>query len=361
MKTDTTTFVILTPTGRSAIASIRVSGPAATNVVDHCFTSIRGKSLEDISIRQIAYGHWGETSEGEGVVVARLDHETIEIHCHGGVTAVAAIAADLCNHGAIEKSPDAFVLDRPNQCPITGEAELAMLDASTHRASLVLLDQFNGALAEEIKAIRSTLSSGDATSAGKSLDSLLATWPLGNHLTQPWKVVLAGPPNVGKSSLINALVGFERSIVFDQPGTTRDVVTARTAMDGWPVELSDTAGIRTSTDQIEAEGVERARAQLAAADLVILVADPEHALVADDELIPATLSNVIHVWNKSDRQPPPAESWIATSAIAGQGIEELISAIVKRLVPNPPDVGEPVVFTVGHTPRHPPLAHSQGQ
>jgi tRNA modification GTPase len=86
-------------------------------------------------------------------------------------------------------------------------------------------------------------------------------------------VVIAGPPNVGKSSLINALLGYQRAIVFDQPGTTRDVLTATTAIDGWPVELADTAGIREGDDAIETEGVARALAEIRAADLVVEVWD----------------------------------------------------------------------------------------
>ena len=86
----------------------------------------------------------------------------------------------------------------------------------------------------------------DLQAAAARIREWLAWEDFGLHLTRPWNVVLAGRPNVGKSSLINALLGYTRSIVFDQPGTTRDVVTAATAIDGWPIELSDTAGLRES-------------------------------------------------------------------------------------------------------------------
>jgi tRNA modification GTPase len=102
------------------------------------------------------------------------------------------------------------------------------------------------------------------------LDALLRWSEFGRHLTQPWQVVLTGVPNVGKSSLINRLLGYSRSIVYAEPGTTRDVVTAATAFDGWPVELSDTAGLRDAAGEIEAAGVERARRHLATADLAIV-------------------------------------------------------------------------------------------
>jgi tRNA modification GTPase len=181
--------------------------------------------------------------------------------------------------------------------------------------------------------------------ARQSILALIDTWPLGNHLVNPWKVVLAGPPNVGKSSLINALVGFQRSIVFDQPGTTRDVVSVQTAMDGWPIELSDTAGIRSATDAIEAEGVERAQAQLASADLVILVTDPDQAADRLEDLLLPDVTKVIRVWNKSDLHAAPSGEFLATSTLEQTGVAELLEAIVGRLVSKVPAAGDAVVFT----------------
>ena len=98
-------------------------------------------------------------------------------------------------------------------------------------------------------------------------------------------MVIAGPPNVGKSSLINALLGFQRAIVFDLPGTTRDVVTAVTALDGWPVELSDTAGLRSSDDPLELAGIEQAHRQAAAADCLLLVFDASQPWSARESAI----------------------------------------------------------------------------
>ena len=116
-------------------------------------------------------------------------------------------------------------------------------------------------------------------SPSQQIAILLARADLGRHLVRPWSVVLAGPVNVGKSSLINALAGYGRSIVHHAPGTTRDAVTAATAIDGWPVELCDTAGLRPAATPVERAGIERAQERLAQADLAVLVFDRERALV----------------------------------------------------------------------------------
>ena len=136
--------------------------------------------------------------------------------------------------------------------------------APTLRAAAVLLDQSHGAFASAVAGCLEDLS---------QLPRLAALAAVGRHLVEPWQVVLAGPPNVGKSSLINALAGFERSVVAPVAGTTRDVVTVRVAFDGWPVELSDTAGLRDSGEALEAEGIARTKSRLASADLVVWVMD----------------------------------------------------------------------------------------
>src|SRR5207302_2223379 len=113
------------------------------------------------------------------------------------------------------------------------------------------------------------LDRGNVDEATQLLGSLVRFAALGRHLTQPWRVAVMGAPNVGKSSLVNALAGYQRSIVAPTPGTTRDVVTTLIAVDGWPIELADTAGLHTQAGDLEGQGIARARAAAGEADLCL--------------------------------------------------------------------------------------------
>jgi tRNA modification GTPase len=162
-------------------------------------------------------------------------------------------------------------------------------------------------------------------------------------------VVVAGAANVGKSSLVNALLGYQRSLVFSEPGTTRDVVAASTAVDGWPVELADTAGLRDPQDAIESAGVALARQRLAAADAVVLVFDRTRAWTAADGALLAEWPQAVVVHSKSDLPPALADNrppGLYTSAVTGQGIDQLVGVIAARVVPDPPPARAAVPFTV---------------
>jgi tRNA modification GTPase len=173
------------------------------------------------------------------------------------------------------------------------------------------------------------------------------------HLTEPWRIVIAGRPNVGKSTLLNALVGFERAIADASPGTTRDVVTASAAIGGWPVEFADTAGLRPTGDVVERLGVERTQLQLQSADVALLVRD---ALAPEiGEAAPVHAGKRIVVYNKcdllsldSERKLQRRNDGLLVSALTGKGASELILALEKTIVPLPPARGAAVPFTRRH-------------
>ena len=232
---------------------------------------------------------------------------------------------------------------------VEAECQAALIRATTERTAQLIATHGGDLLQRWLETFASQLRSSpdDTTTVAATLrnqvDELLAWADFGAHLTQPWSVVLCGRPNVGKSSLINALAGFTRSIVSPQPGTTRDVVTEKVAFDGWPVELADTAGLRSTDDAIESQGVERAVAQLAAADLQLLLLDASAPLTDEDLRLLAAHPDAVRIAHKCDL--PAAWSLpeaLAVSAATGAGVAELIDAIVVRLVPQTPPAEVPV-------------------
>src|SRR5439155_7912555 len=122
----------------------------------------------------------------------------------------------------------------------------------------ILLDQFAGSLEGSLRKVLDCLEGKDIQQACRLLQGLHAQARIGRHLTQPFRVAVAGAPNVGKSSLVNALAGYSRTIISPTPGTTRDLLTVPIALDGWPVELIDTAGLRAAVEPLEQQGIERA-------------------------------------------------------------------------------------------------------
>lgn len=347
---DVTRIVELTPRGRGALAVVLVAGPDATRQVERSFRPASGRLLGEQGVDCIAVGHWGGP-DGEELVVCRRANDQVEIHCHGGLAAVGAVVERLVQGGCQPTSWQDWLRQAADD-PLRAAAHVALADAPTARTAMTLLDQYHGALAAASRAALDAVSAAGWSAAEAVLDDLLARKEFGLHLTQPWRVVLAGRPNVGKSSLINALVGHQRAIVSELPGTTRDVVTATTAVDGWPIHLSDTAGLRDAGSVVEAAGVERAGTALAGADLVLWVVDASDpsGTSPDNELLrrlPAT-ARLLRILNKVDLlSQPPADAGndVLTSAVTGQGIETLVNAIGRALVPESPAAGAAVPFT----------------
>lgn len=335
---------VLTPGGRGAIAVVAVVGDGAVEAVDTLFRAASGRPLADTPTGRIAFGRWGG-ERGEEVVVARFD-DRVEVHCHGGIAASGAILDALTSAGCERCDPHLAIT--PQQAdPIAAAAHTALTAALTERTALVLVDQLNGALGEQLGRIIMLTEQATTDEAAAAVDALLARWhTLGSRLTTPLRVVLTGPPNVGKSSLINALVGYERAIVFDRPGTTRDLVTATTAIDGWAVELVDTAGLRAGASGVEQAGIALAERAAATADLVLEVREAAELFnpTSSRPVFAADTSDddSLYVLNKEDLLPAhqrqlleqqPRHGWVLASATTPGGVEELLAAIRRAITP----------------------------
>lgn len=339
---------VLTPAGRSAVATVSVVGGRAMTHVSELFRPATGNRLQQPPIGRIVFGRWAVGDrEGEELVLCCRSHDAVDVHCHGGRTAARRIVDSLVAAGCREIQWQRMAA-LCHQTPIGAEARIALAAARTARTAAILLAQYRGALEAELTDIAAFLERDDIGAATDRLEQLDRNGDFGKHLTDAWRVVLTGHANVGKSSLINAILGYERSIVFEQPGTTRDVVTATTAIDGWPVEFADTAGLREGGDAVESSGIALAHKRLAAADVVVAVFDNTEPWTAESLTLANTWPDALVVHNKCDLVPKPTgdrPAGLHTSAVTGKGIAELVRTLGSVLVPNPPQPDAAVPFT----------------
>ena len=344
---------VLTPQGRGAVAVVRVWGPRALAVADAAFRPRRGPSLAGSPSGRLRVGRIGAGTGDEVVaVVIGTDPPEVEVSAHGGTAAVELVAEALVAEGAELRRPVAWVRHDARSA-IAAEALVDLTRAPTVRTAEILLEQAQGALEADVRAALAVLADHPEV-ALDLVDALLGRADVGLRLIAGWRVVLAGRPNVGKSRLLNALTGYDRAIVDATPGTTRDVVTARTALQGWPVELADTAGLRPSDDPIEVAGVRLARARQGEADLVLVVLDRSEPLIDLDRAIVSEQACGLIVANKCDLPEAwsPAElDAVAVSAEHGDGIEELVATIARRLVPDTPPPFRGVPFRASQVRR----------
>jgi tRNA modification GTPase len=336
-------FSELTYRGRGAIAVVGVRGENARDAICKCFSPAAEKQFSVMKNRAVVYGIW--LSSGEDLIVVRTDDERageqFEVHCHGGFAAVESIKKDLLAVGCEESVDDASW--RLAEDLFQSEIAFALENALTQRTARHLLQQYE---------LWQGFSSVSQTEAEKALQFS----EFGRHLTKSWSVVLCGQPNVGKSSLINALAGFERAIVHETAGTTRDVVSQHTAIEGWPVELLDTAGIREASGEIESAGIAKAKKLIESADLVVHVVDASRSETIDLTLSAGQAGLVVvnkmdevqdaEAFQKDSRWsyalPCPA---VFVSAKQGTGIDRLQAEIAMALVPEVPATGQLVPVT----------------
>lgn len=339
-------FAVVSAPGRSAIAVLEVWGRDSLGVVDLVF---RPDRLGSWTVQgRLRLGRIGEGLGDEVIVgVWPGDDPRVEIQCHGGLEAVRLVESALSEVGAIRVRADDWVI-RDSSSLLEAEARIDLAKAPTLRVAEILLVQSQGALEREC---RDWLDVEDFEESVQRLESLVDRGRWGVRLIDGWKVAIAGRPNVGKSQLLNALAGYPRAIVSPVPGTTRDIVTISASFDGWPVEVSDTAGVRSSTDnEIEAAGIGLAKLTHQTADLVVLLLDRSEPLTHEDEALIEALPQALKVANKVDLPPAwqPQETTLLISARDGQGVSELTKAIANRLTPWTSEPGAGLPFRLRH-------------
>jgi tRNA modification GTPase len=313
------------------------------------FHPASGKPLPDPpAANQFWLGTLGD-GPGDEVVVAVKSPDPepwVEVHCHGGRRVVRWVVEQFVRAGCTEVEWNRLSKPtRGNGWACDPRALEQLTKAPTLRTASILLDQHHDAFNLAITTIIEALDWASYDDATSQLHALADLAPVGRHLVRPWRVVVAGAPNVGKSSLVNALAGYQRSVVAPVAGTTRDVVTTTVALDGWPVELADTAGLREEARGLEADGVARAWGLLPDADLVVWVLDATAATPTwPDDLcgLQFTVVNKTDLPHGWDLSTDPA---LAVSAVTGAGIPELAAGIVQSLVRTPPTPGAAVPFT----------------
>ena len=358
--TRDTIAAIATPPGRGGIGIVRVSGEHARRITG----AVTGRVPEP---RQATYGDF---RDGDGSVI---DHgivlffaapksftgeDVVEFQGHGGPVVLDALLERVCDLGARIARPGefterAFLNEKIDLAQAEAVADL--IDSASRRAARSAMRSLDGVFSQRVMDIDQTvlgvrvfleaaidfadeeidfLADSDVVErldgVTMALRGLLVECRQGQVLRDGFDVVIAGPPNAGKSSLLNRLLAENRAIVTDIPGTTRDLLFADAEFDGIPVRLTDTAGLRDGGDAVEEIGIERARGAVAAADLVLYVVDD----TGDACPVPADLSvaRLVRVYNKVDlsgRSPGRTTSWeVRISALTGAGLDTLREVIV---------------------------------
>jgi len=350
-----------------AVAILRVAGPRALEIGRSVWTG--RAELGPANLRKMLLGTVG--GEPALAVYMQSPHtytgdDVVELHCHGGAAAARAALRRLLDAGCRMAEPGEFTF----RAFVNGKLDLAqaeavadLVDAGSEAARRIAAGQLAGGLSrrigelcDRVNSLRSECEAhldfpdeeldlagshiaGECRRLRGGVEELLRTADVGAALRNGVPVVLAGAPNAGKSSLMNRLVGRDRAIVSDIPGTTRDVIEAPLALRGFPVTLSDTAGLRESADPLERSGVERTLAALEGARVVFYLLDasaPDPAAeIAEAEV--RRIPGMIAVWNKIDlaaeRELPevPGMPAVRISARTGEGIDGLLDAFESEL------------------------------
>ena len=314
----------------AAVAVVQVSGPRASQAIRR-FWRPAGAAAE-LQLNRIRFGQWissaAHEAEGEAVVVCRVAEERFELHCHGGRAAQERIIGDLVSTGIGSADWQPSAGD-----PLSAAAGIDLLRAKTVKAAAVLHNQFAGRLSEEIRQLLGSSQSLTPRERRAAAEQLLDAGRVGRRLIDPFRVLLAGPPNVGKSTLLNRLLGWERAIVDSAPGTTRDALREEISLGGWPLAVIDSAGLRTTSDAVETVGVSHALELAAQCDCLCLLVDPAEGWTEWHNTLISLGRPYLVVATKSDlyASREPLVGSLPVSAATGEGIDSLIEMLLKTL------------------------------
>ena len=375
--TTDTIAALATPSGRGALALIRLSGPRALEIAKSVLTPwpLTPRRATLVTVRD------PETAEVLDRPIATLyeaphsftGEHAVEITTHGGAIVPAAVLAALVSAGARPALPGEFT----RRAVLNGKLDLAqaeaigdLVDARSPSAQRAALSQLDGGLSRRVAALRTALLDTEAliaydidfpeeddgpiprervaksaATAAASLAQLLATAPIGELVRDGALVVIAGPPNAGKSSQFNALLGRARALVTDVPGTTRDAIEALVEPAGaaFPLRLVDTAGLRETADTVERLGIEVSERYLRDA----------HAVLACGETAPALTETVARVHALTPAPIVPVRTkadlyGVGVSAETGQGLRELLDEVYRAIGTTPSDPDTPIVTRARH-------------
>ncbi len=370
-----TIAAIATGTQVSAIGIIRLSGDETFRVIDRLFFPYSGKKMSESADRRLIFGELrdrgGELLDVCLCTISRAPHSytgenTAELQCHGSPTVLRAALDELFALGARQAAPGeftkrAFLNGRMELC--AAEAVADIIDAETVECAKNAAGQLSGAISRKVDGIYSALTDisshyhavldypdediedfqlesyeGSLTSALTELERLLQSHERGKLMTGGIPAAIAGRPNAGKSSLLNALLGYDRAIVTAIPGTTRDTIEEKLRIGRLTLRLIDTAGLRDTDDEVERLGVERSRAAMSKAELVIAVVDGSGEITDEDREVIAQAEAApkgIVVLSKRDIAEPDAEITtalpvVSLSSVTGDGMDELERVIAEQ-------------------------------
>lgn len=398
MKNEDTICAISTPIGEGGIGIIRISGKDAIAIAERIFFSKKNKKLSEFLSHTIHYGEIRDNNS-ERVDEALVSimkapntytkEDVVEINCHGGPLPLKKVMELVLKNGARLAEPGEFT----KRAFLNGridlsqaEAVIDIINSKTDDSLRLAVNQLSGILSKKVNAIReeliSIIASVEASidfvdediefisrdEMGKRIDravdeieALITTADEGRIYKEGIATAIIGKPNVGKSSLLNALLKEERAIVTPIPGTTRDVIEEWVNIKGMPLRILDTAGIRHTEDLVEIEGVKRSRDAIKMADLILLLIDGSNKLNDEDKRLMQEVSDkrLIVLLNKSDLPSLvkkndianilPENELVAISALTGEGVDRLRSVIHSLLFKRTITAGErPIITNLRH-------------